>query len=62
MRFKFLLFGLLAWTGVAALALLMAMWEEPVLGFFPILAAVFGAWAIGEVLEKRFQTGEHDVS
>ena len=33
---------------LALVALLMAAWDEPVLGFFPIAAAVVVAWAIGE--------------
>jgi hypothetical protein len=42
------LLGVLAWAGVIALAIGMAIWDEPVLGFFPILVAVVVAWAIGE--------------
>jgi hypothetical protein len=44
------LLGLLAWAGVIGLAIGMASWEEPVWGFFPIAAAVVGAWAIGEYI------------
>jgi len=33
---------------VAALAVAMAEVGEPFWGFFPILAAVFVAWAVGE--------------
>ena len=32
--------GVAAWAAVAGLAVLMAEWNEPVLGFFPIAAAV----------------------
>jgi hypothetical protein len=44
------LLGLLAWAGVIGLAIGMASWEKPVWGFFPIAAAVVGAWAIGEYI------------
>jgi hypothetical protein len=50
MKLLFLLGGAAAWIGVAALAIGMASWDEPVWGFFPIAAAVVGAWAIGEYL------------
>lgn len=48
MNLGLFLLGVLAWTGVIALAIGMVIWDEPVLGFFPILAAVVVAWAIGE--------------
>jgi hypothetical protein len=44
----FFLAGVLAWAGVIAISVLMAEWDEPVWGFFPIAAAVVTAWAIGE--------------
>ena len=42
--------GVLAWAGVIALSIGMAIWDEPVIGFFPIAAAVIVAWAIGEYI------------
>jgi hypothetical protein len=62
MKLTLLFIGLLAWAGVAGLALLMAAWEEPVWGFLPIIAAVFAAWAIGEyVTDAVFVKGEKDA-
>ena len=40
--------GVIAWVGVIVLSIMMAVWGEPVWGFFPIAAAVVVAWAIGE--------------
>lgn len=48
MNLGLFLLGVLAWAGVIALALGMAIWGEPVLGFFPIAVAVIVAWGIGE--------------
>jgi hypothetical protein len=48
MHVGLLLAGIAAWVGVGALAVGMAIWDEPVWGFFPILAAVLVAWAVGE--------------
>lgn len=45
--------GVLAWAGVVALSIGMAIWDEPVWGFFPIAAAVVVAWAIGEAITDR---------
>ncbi len=42
--------GVLAWAGVIALSIGMAVWGEPVLGFFPIAAAVLVAWGVGEYI------------
>ena len=50
MNLGLFLLGLLAWAGVIALSIAMAAWDEPVLGFFPIAAAVVAAWAIGEYI------------
>jgi hypothetical protein len=47
------LLGLLAWVAVAAIAILMAEIDEPVLGYFPIVAAVLIAWGAGEVVSRR---------
>jgi hypothetical protein len=44
--------GVAAWVGVAIVAILMAEWGEPVLGFFPMLAAVLVAWAVGEYVTR----------
>jgi len=48
MNLGLLLLGVGAWVAVGALSIGMAIWDEPVWGFFPILAAVVAAWAIGE--------------
>ncbi len=48
MRTLLFFLGLAAWAGVAGLAIGMAELDEPFWGFFPIAAAVVGAWAIGE--------------
>lgn len=51
-----LIAGVLAWVGVAAVALLVVnAWEDDnqVLAFLPILAAVVVAWAIGEAVTHR---------
>ena len=40
--------GVIAWLGVIVLSIMMAVWGEPVWGFFPIFAAVVVAWTIGE--------------
>jgi hypothetical protein len=48
--------GVLAWAGVAAVAVLAVhFWEDDnqVLAFLPILAAVIAAWAIGEFVTRR---------
>jgi hypothetical protein len=48
--------GVLAWIGVAAVALLsVELWQDDnqTLAFFPILAAVVVAWAIGELVTER---------
>ena len=62
MRVALVLIGVLVWAGVALLAVAMAAWDEPVIGFFPILIAVFAAWAIGEYLTNAYLTrdGNHD--
>ncbi len=52
----------LAWFGVGVVALLAAMWEEPVLGFIPILAAVIAAWVLSEYTTRRvWMTEESDA-
>ena len=45
-----LLLGVVAWAGVVALSIGMAIWDEPVLGFIPIVLGVIAAWAIGEYI------------
>jgi hypothetical protein len=45
--------GVLAWAGVVALSVGMAIWDEPVIGFFPIALAVVVAWAIGEYITEK---------
>ncbi len=54
MNLALLLVGILSWIGVGALAIGMAEWDQPLWGFFPILAAVVVAWAIGESVSRRF--------
>jgi hypothetical protein len=53
MRVGLVLLGVIAWAGVAALAIGMAEWDEPVWGYFPILIAVIAAWAIGEFVSRE---------
>ena len=51
-----LLAGVLAWGGVAAVAILVVHFfgdDNQVLAFLPILAAVVAAWAIGEIVTSR---------
>jgi uncharacterized membrane protein len=48
--------GVLAWAGVAALAILITFNigdKNQVLMFLPILAAVVLAWAVGEAVTER---------
>jgi hypothetical protein len=52
MNVGLLLLGALAWAGVVALSVGMAIWDEPVWGFFPIAFAVLVAWAIGEYITE----------
>jgi len=52
--------GVTAWTAVAVVAVLIVfnMGEKnQVLMFFPILAVVVAAWAIGELVTERVFTG-----
>jgi hypothetical protein len=64
-RIAFLLMGMAAWTGVAILAVLITFNigdKNQVLMFLPILAAVFIAWAVGEVVTERvFEEHEEGV-
>lgn len=51
-----LFLGVLAWAGVAGVAVLMVHFFEDdnqILAFIPILLAVIVAWAIGEVVTRR---------
>ena len=51
-----LVLGFAAWSGVVALALLITFnmgGKNQVLMFLPILAAVFAAWGIGELVTQR---------
>lgn len=50
MKLASFLVGLMIWAGVGALAIGMAAWDRPVLGFFPIAVAVVLAWMIGEYI------------
>ena len=58
MRLFLILIGVLVWAAVGCLSILMAAWDQPVWGFFPILAAVVVAWAIGEYLTDFYLTRE----
>ncbi len=58
MKTALLLLGVLAWAGVAGLAVLMAYWHEPVIGFFPILGGVVAAWIIGEYVTSWVWRGD----
>ena len=51
----------LAWMGVGVVALLAAIWEEPVLGFIPIFAAVIAAWLLSEYTTRRFWAEEDNA-
>jgi hypothetical protein len=56
-----LFLGVLAWAGVAAVAVLMVHFfqdDNQILAFIPILLAVIVAWAIGEVVTRRVFGGE----
>jgi hypothetical protein len=58
-----LLVGVVAWIGVAAVAVLVVnAWsdENQVLAFLPILAAVVIAWGVGEIVTERV-FGEEEV-
>ena len=64
-RLVLLLLGILAWLGVAIVAVLVVnAWqdENQVVIFLPIAAAVVVAWAIGEyVTENVFEKDEKGV-
>ena len=64
-RLLLLLLGVLAWLGVAIVAVLVVnAWrdENQVVIFLPIAAAVVVAWAIGEyVTENVFEKDETGV-
>jgi len=56
--------GILAWVGVAAVALLVVNYwqdENQVLAFIPILAAVVAAWGIGEAVTHRTFAPEREA-
>jgi hypothetical protein len=58
-----LVLGVAAWLGVAAIAVAVVnAWqdENQIIAFFPILAAVVAAWAIGEVVTDRVFREEPD--
>ncbi len=58
-----LVLGFAAWSGVVALALLITFNmgdKNQVLMFLPILAAVFAAWGIGEVVTQRVLSTKED--
>ena len=58
-----LVLGFAAWSGVVALALLITINmgnKNQVLMFLPILAAVFAAWGIGELVTQRVLATKED--
>lgn len=64
MKLLVLTAGILAWVGVAAVALLVVNYwqdENQVLAFIPILAAVVAAWGIGEVVTHRTFAPEREA-
>jgi len=55
-KFTALALGFVAWSGVVALSLFITFnlgERNQVLMFLPILAAVFAAWGVGEVVTER---------
>ncbi|MEE8422282.1 MAG: hypothetical protein V3S31_05845 [Dehalococcoidia bacterium] len=44
------LLGVAAWAGVAVFSVIAVANLDPLWGFFPVLAAVIAAWAVGEHL------------
>lgn len=44
------LLGVAAWVGVAVFAVIAVANWDPLWGFFPVLAVVVAAWAVGEYL------------
>ncbi len=54
MKLTLLMGGAISWIAVAAIAIGMAEWGEPLWGFFPILGAVIVAWAVGEYITDHY--------
>ena len=55
--------GVLAWAGVAALSVAIAVnigGRNQVLMFLPIIASVFMAWAVGELVTARIFERKED--
>lgn len=50
--------GVAVWLAVAVFAVIAAASWDPLWGFFPVLAAVFAAWAIGEWVVRREMRGQ----
>jgi hypothetical protein len=44
--------GIAAWAAVAVFALIAVENWDPLWGFFPVLAAVLAAWAVGEYVMR----------
>jgi membrane protein implicated in regulation of membrane protease activity len=55
LKIALVLFGILAWAGVALLGVLMAELEWAVAGYFVLLVAVAAAWIAGEFVSRRLQ-------
>lgn len=51
------LIGVLAWIGVAAAAIALQEWDQ-LWGFFPLLALVIAAWAIGEWVTREANSAD----
>jgi hypothetical protein len=59
-KFTAFLCGVAAWAAVAGLSVVIAFnigSKNQVLMFLPIIAAVFGAWAVGEIVTSRVLSG-----
>ena len=44
--------GVLVWAGVAVFSVIAVANWDPLWGFFPVLAAVVAAWAVGEYMTR----------
>jgi len=61
-RIAALVLGVLAWTGVAVIAVVVVnAWgdDNQVLAILPIAAAVAGAWLVGELVTERVFPAKH---
>lgn len=56
-RLTELVLGVAVWLAVAIFAVIAVANWDPLWGFFPVLAAVLAAWAIGEFVTGREDAG-----